>query len=90
MQFGRPPKLTAHQRREAVQRLAEGAVQADLARTYGVSQATISRLTGDRPWVSLRCSDCACPERLSHCVRLRAAMKSLPPGVSVELGRCVG
>jgi hypothetical protein len=54
-------------------------VQADLARTYGVSQATISRLTGDRPWVSLRCGDRACPERLSHCVRLRAAMKSLPP-----------
>ena len=27
-----------------IQRLAEGATQADLARTYGVSQATISRL----------------------------------------------
>jgi len=26
--------------------LAEGAVQADLARSYGVSQATISRLGG--------------------------------------------
>jgi hypothetical protein len=29
-------------RQEALQRLAEGAVQADLARSYGVSQATIS------------------------------------------------
>ena len=29
---------------EAIQRLAEGAMQADLARSYGVSQATISRL----------------------------------------------
>jgi hypothetical protein len=28
----------------AIQRLTEGATQADLARTYGVSQATISRL----------------------------------------------
>ena len=25
-------------------------VQADLARSYGVSQATISRLSGDRPF----------------------------------------
>jgi DNA invertase Pin-like site-specific DNA recombinase len=44
VRFGRPPALTAHQRQEVVQRLAEGATQADLARTYGVSQATISRL----------------------------------------------
>jgi DNA invertase Pin-like site-specific DNA recombinase len=29
VKFGRPVKLTAHQRREAIQRLAEGAVQAD-------------------------------------------------------------
>ena len=47
VKFGRPPTLTAHQRQEAIQRLAEGATQADLARTYGVSQATISRL--ERP-----------------------------------------
>jgi DNA invertase Pin-like site-specific DNA recombinase len=39
VKFGRPVKLTAHQRKEAIQRLAEGAVQADLARSYGVSQA---------------------------------------------------
>ena len=44
VRFGRPSALTAHQRLEAIQRLAEGATQADLARTYGVSQATISRL----------------------------------------------
>jgi hypothetical protein len=41
----RTPSLTAHQRAEAIQRLAEGATQADLARSYGVSQATISRLS---------------------------------------------
>ena len=40
---------TAHQRREAMQRLADGAVQADLARSYGVSQATISRLAAPNP-----------------------------------------
>jgi DNA invertase Pin-like site-specific DNA recombinase len=44
VRFGRPPALTTHQRQEAIQRLTEGATQADLARSYGVSQATISRL----------------------------------------------
>jgi DNA invertase Pin-like site-specific DNA recombinase len=50
VKFGRPAKLSAHQRREAAQRLAEGAVQADLARSYGVSQATISRLAAPSPF----------------------------------------
>jgi Resolvase, N terminal domain len=50
VKFGRPVKLTAHQRKEAIQRLAEGAVQADLARSYGVSQATISRLAAPSPF----------------------------------------
>ena len=50
MKFGRPVKLTAHQRKEAIQRLAEGAVQADLARSYGVSQATIRRLAAPSPF----------------------------------------
>jgi DNA invertase Pin-like site-specific DNA recombinase len=45
VKFGRPSALTADQRREAIQRLSEGATQADLARSYGVSQATISRLS---------------------------------------------
>jgi len=44
VKFGRPPSLTPHQRQEALQRLREGATQADLARTYGVSQSTIARL----------------------------------------------
>ncbi len=47
VRFGRPRSLTPRQ--EAMQRLADGEVQADLARSYGVSQATISRLSGDRP-----------------------------------------
>jgi DNA invertase Pin-like site-specific DNA recombinase len=44
VRFGRPPVLTPHQRQEAIQRLTEGATQADVARSYNVSQATISRL----------------------------------------------
>jgi DNA invertase Pin-like site-specific DNA recombinase len=44
VRFGRPPSLTAHQRQEAIQRLTNGEAQADIARTYAVSQSTISRL----------------------------------------------
>ena len=50
VRFGRPPSLTTHQRKEALQRLQEGVLQADLARTYGVSQATISRLASPTPF----------------------------------------
>jgi DNA invertase Pin-like site-specific DNA recombinase len=44
VKFGRPAALTPHQRREAMQRLANGEAQADVARSFNVSQATISRL----------------------------------------------
>src|SRR5262249_695978 len=44
VKFGRPTALTPHQRQEALQRLANGEAQADVARTFNVSQATISRL----------------------------------------------
>ena len=44
VQFGRPRKLTAHQRQEALQRLARGETQADIARTYNVDATTIGRL----------------------------------------------
>jgi DNA invertase Pin-like site-specific DNA recombinase len=50
VRFGRPKVLTPHQRQEVVQRLSDGAVQADLARSYGVSQATISRLAAPSPF----------------------------------------
>jgi DNA invertase Pin-like site-specific DNA recombinase len=42
--FGRPSALSPDQRQEVLHRLANGEVQAELARAYGVSQATISRL----------------------------------------------
>lgn len=45
IQMGRPPKLTPHQRHEALQALADGtATQADLVRRFNVSQSTVSRL----------------------------------------------
>src|SRR5438270_5852411 len=42
VKFGRPLSLTPVQRREAIQRLEQGVSQADVARTFNVSQATIS------------------------------------------------
>jgi DNA invertase Pin-like site-specific DNA recombinase len=45
VKFGRPAALTSDQRQEAIQRLGSGEVQADVARRFNVSQATISRLT---------------------------------------------
>ena len=44
VRFGRPPKLTPHQRQEAIVRLEAGETQADVARTYGVDATTIGRL----------------------------------------------
>src|SRR5262249_17057512 len=44
VRFGRPPKLTPHQRQEALARLAAGETQADVARTYNVDATTIGRL----------------------------------------------
>ena len=44
VRFGRPSKLTPFQKQEALERLQRGDVQADVARSYGVSQATISML----------------------------------------------
>ena len=43
--MGRPPKLTPHQRREAIARRDAGEALADIARTFGVSHTTIGRLT---------------------------------------------
>jgi DNA invertase Pin-like site-specific DNA recombinase len=44
VKFGRPPRLDEFQRREALARLAAGETQADVARSYRVNPATISRL----------------------------------------------
>lgn len=48
--MGRPGALTRHQRQEALEALAVGDItQADLARRFNVSQATISRLAQTVP-----------------------------------------
>jgi DNA invertase Pin-like site-specific DNA recombinase len=44
VRFGRPRKLTAHQRQEALARLDAGETQADIARSYAVDATTIGRL----------------------------------------------
>ena len=49
VKMGRPPKLTPHQQREALRRRDRGnETLADIARTYNVSPATISRLPAGR------------------------------------------
>jgi DNA invertase Pin-like site-specific DNA recombinase len=43
--MGRPPKLSRHQQREAIERRDAGETLTDIARSYGVSHTTIMRLT---------------------------------------------
>ena len=44
VRFGRPRKLTPHQRQEALARLAAGETQAHIGRSYAVDPTTIGRL----------------------------------------------
>jgi DNA invertase Pin-like site-specific DNA recombinase len=44
VKLGRSPKLTPHQRREAIARREAGETLMEIARTYNVSHSTISRL----------------------------------------------
>jgi DNA invertase Pin-like site-specific DNA recombinase len=44
VKFGRPPKMTLHQRAEASARLHSGDTLEDIARTYNVDPTTIGRL----------------------------------------------
>jgi DNA invertase Pin-like site-specific DNA recombinase len=50
VRFGRPRKMTSHQRREALQRLHAGETMSDVARTYAVDASTISRLAASSPF----------------------------------------
>jgi DNA invertase Pin-like site-specific DNA recombinase len=50
VKFGRPRKMTPHQRQEALQRLATGETMADVARTYNVDATTIGRLAAASPF----------------------------------------
>jgi DNA invertase Pin-like site-specific DNA recombinase len=46
VKMGRKPKLTDHQKREALQRREAGEPTREIARSYNVSHSTISRLSG--------------------------------------------
>jgi DNA invertase Pin-like site-specific DNA recombinase len=48
VQFGRPKKLSVHQRREAIERISAGEAVAEVARTFGVDQATSYRMQAPR------------------------------------------
>jgi DNA invertase Pin-like site-specific DNA recombinase len=48
--MGRPPKLTPQQQKEVRRRRAEGATLKELAKSYNVGRATISRLGRDWVW----------------------------------------
>src|SRR5262245_55113504 len=50
VRFGRPGKMTPHQRQEALRRLHAGETMAEVARTYAVDGATISRLAAASPF----------------------------------------
>ena len=50
VRFGRPRKMTPHQRQEAIQRLIAGETQADVARAYNVDATTIGRLAASSPF----------------------------------------
>jgi DNA invertase Pin-like site-specific DNA recombinase len=44
VRFGRPKKLSVHQRREAIERINAGEPVVEVARTFGVDRATAYRL----------------------------------------------
>jgi DNA invertase Pin-like site-specific DNA recombinase len=44
VKLGRPPKLTPHQRKEALRRLDAGETTREIALNYTVHNSTISRL----------------------------------------------
>jgi DNA invertase Pin-like site-specific DNA recombinase len=50
VRFGRPRKLTHHQRQEAIQRLSAGETQMDIARSFNLHHTTIGRLATASPF----------------------------------------
>src|SRR5262245_23923237 len=50
VKFGRPRKLTPHQREEAIARLSAGESMSDVARSYAVHHTTIVRLAASSPF----------------------------------------
>ena len=50
VKFGRPRKLTPHQRQDAIIRLSAGESMSDIARSYAVHHTTIVRLAASSPF----------------------------------------
>jgi hypothetical protein len=64
VRFGRPRKMTPHQRQEALQRLHVGETMAEVARTYNVDATTIGRLAASSPLSTAR-SPCEARQTLA-------------------------
>jgi DNA invertase Pin-like site-specific DNA recombinase len=81
--LGRKPKLTGHQRREAIARREAGEVLTDIARSYNVSHSTISRLftrtSSRRPLLTKWCSTLSTKLAMCHSAlrRRRLSMRGL-------------
>jgi DNA invertase Pin-like site-specific DNA recombinase len=54
LKLGSEPKLTNHQKREAIKRRDAGEPVLEIARTYNISHSTISRLTDCVPAFLMR------------------------------------
>ena len=54
VRFGRPPALTPHQQREALERLRQGETQVDLARTLQCGSRHYQSAVGNQPFLKRR------------------------------------
>ena len=86
VRMGRRPKLTAHQRREALARKAAGESVREIARSYAVSHSTISRLKPNLKSRRSRHDPCAAsaatPRATAAAARRRSRVHRVVPGVS--------
>ena len=83
VKFGRKPILTPHQQREARARVKAGEPQRSVARSYNVSQATISRLAvtaqTDSSELSISAFSAAAKERAAVATRRAHHLGRSPP-----------
>ena len=86
MQFGRKPKLTAHQRREAFKRLDAGQTTREIALSYNVAHTAIARL---KPAEAAQDPACSGSERASDPIPdgQLTGLKTTAPDVTVRARR---
>lgn len=85
VRFGRRPKLTAHQRHEALARREAGEALAEIGRTFAVSHSTISRLTSQKASPPRHPLDCG-PRGLETPLRVGGTRNDLNTGVFSDSG----